>query len=529
MPPRKKFASKRISTRQRAKVDKKVREHQRKLRKDDAKNVHKNRKDPGIPSMWPLKESLLQKLKADQEREVAQKVLLTSGSAKLTSLMMEAHAKTERFQSESQRVVEDKRKAAVDNSKKAFFKEFRAVVDKADVILQVLDARDPLGCRVKEVEEMVLNGGSGKRIVLVLNKIDLVPKEALEGWLKVLRREFPTIAFKASTQNQKTNISQAKHEGLTTSECLGADTLVQLLKNYCRSLDIKTAITVGVVGYPNVGKSSLINSLKRSKVCKVGATPGVTTAKQEIHLDKNIKLLDCPGIVFAQGQREDDSLFLRNCLKVEQMEDPVSPVLKIVERCAAEQLMQLYQIPRFRDGQEFLLHVARRQGKLKKGGLPNYEAAAKAVLNDWNQGKIPFYMSPPVVTKAASNAVSIVDAWAPEFDLSGIERMEIDTVLPNVQYNPLPADEDMQEEDDVTPAQMLIGQQTHKRKTGADRDNGYDIELTAEEAGLNPQLNKQRQKALKKAKKEAAKLEAAPEDAEFAMDVDEAYDFAALH
>jgi len=61
----------------------------------------------------------------------------------------------------------------VDSSKKAFFKEFKQVVDAADVILQVLDARDPIGCRVKEVEQMVLEGGSDKRIVLVLNKIGI--------------------------------------------------------------------------------------------------------------------------------------------------------------------------------------------------------------------------------------------------------------------------------------------------------------------------------------------------------------------
>lgn len=63
---------------------------------------------------------------------------------------------------------------------------------------------------------------------------------------------------------------------MQSSKCLGADVLMQLLKNYCRNKNIKTAITVGVVGLPNVGKSSLINSLKRTKSCGVGSTPGVT-------------------------------------------------------------------------------------------------------------------------------------------------------------------------------------------------------------------------------------------------------------
>lgn len=325
-----------------------------------------------------------------------------------------------------------------DSSKKAFYREFRQVVDNADVILAVLDARDPLGCRVRAVEEMVASSGGRKRLVLVLNKIDLVPRDVVSQWLNVLRREYPAVAFKASTQTQKTNLgSIAMGEkiagALTSSECLGADTLVQLLKNYCRNLNIKTSIRVGVVGYPNVGKSSLINSLKRSKVCKVGATPGITTVTQEINLDRNIKLLDCPGIVFASPSDSNDTaqLFLRNCLKVEQLDDPIAPIELVLSRTEPEQLMFLYSIPRFTNTNEFLCHIARRQGKLKKGGIPNMESAAKSVLNDWNQGKIPFYTPPPALPATPNNAV-IVGNWAPEFDLESLSKMEVETVLANV-------------------------------------------------------------------------------------------------
>mgnify|MGYP003777313165 CR=1 FL=1 len=134
--------------------------------------------------MWPLKESLLQKMKADQEREQMQKVVLKSSESKMAKMVQDAMSKNDRFMSESERIVaERKLKVINDNSKRAFMREFKEVVEKADVILQVLDARDPLGCRVREVEEMIRNGGAaaGKRIVLVLNKIDLVPKDALEG------------------------------------------------------------------------------------------------------------------------------------------------------------------------------------------------------------------------------------------------------------------------------------------------------------------------------------------------------------
>ncbi|KAJ3602002.1 hypothetical protein NHX12_029763 [Muraenolepis orangiensis] len=261
-----------------------------------------------------------------------------------------------------------------ENSRKAYYREFKKVVEASDVILEVLDARDPLGCRCPQVEQAVIQSGTNKKIVLVLNKIDLVSKEIVEKWIKYLRNEFPTVAFKSSTQLQNKNLKRsnvpvtlATAELLNSSACVGADCLMKLLGNYCRNLDIKTAITVGVVGFPNVGKSSLINSLKRSRSCSVGATPGMTKCLQEIHLDKHIKLLDCPGIVMATSTT-DAAMILRNCVKIELLVDPLPPVEAILRRCNKAQIMEFYGVPDFHTPQEFLSLLARRQGKLRKGG-----------------------------------------------------------------------------------------------------------------------------------------------------------------
>jgi nuclear GTP-binding protein len=197
--------------------------------------------------------------------------------------------------------------------------------------MQVLDARDPLGCRCPRVEQAVLESGGRKKLVLVLNKIDLVPREVVEQWLVYLRKEFPTIAFKASTQVgietlqmgcdvcgvvvahlaccrpahlMLTHSRQVQKDHLAHSAdslsaegggTRGANMLLSLLANYCRNANIKTGIRVGIVGFPNVGKSSLINSLKRSRACAVAPTPGFTRSMQEVVLDKHVKLLDSPG------------------------------------------------------------------------------------------------------------------------------------------------------------------------------------------------------------------------------------------
>ncbi|KAL6111344.1 gnl3l [Pungitius sinensis] len=316
-----------------------------------------------------------------------------------------------------------------ENSRKAYYREFKKVVEASDVILEVLDARDPLGCRCPQVEQAVIQSGTNKKIVLVLNKIDLVSKEIVEKWIKFLRNEFPTVAFKASTQQQNKNlkrsnvpVTQATTELLSTSACIGADCLMKLLGNYCRNLDIKTAITVGVVGFPNVGKSSLINSLKRARACNVGATPGVTKCLQQVHLDKHIKLLDCPGIVMATSTT-DAAMILRNCVKIEQLVDPLGPVEAILRRCNKAEIMEHYRVTDFHTALEFLAMLARRQGKLRKGGLPDTDKAAKSVLMDWTGGRISYFTHPPEThTLPTHVSAEIITEMGKAFDWDELEK-----------------------------------------------------------------------------------------------------------
>jgi len=207
-----------------------------------------------------------------------------------------------------------------------------------------------------------------------------------------------------------------------TSKCVGADTLMALLGNYCRNKEIKTSIRVGVVGMPNVGKSSLINSLKRSRACPTGATPGVTKAMQEIQLDSKIKLLDSPGLVLASGNMSDASVALRNAIKVETLDDPVTPVVAILGRVPRPHIMLQYGIGTFQDTAEFLAKLAIQMGKLKKGGVPDRTMAARIVLGDWNTGKIKYFTHPPEIRANISS--EIVQEFSKDFSLDDLEKVE---------------------------------------------------------------------------------------------------------
>jgi nuclear GTP-binding protein len=348
------------------------------------------------------------------------------------------------------------KQSSKEGSRKAFDKIFKQVVDSADVVLYVLDARDPEGTRSKEVERMVMaSEGGEKRLILVLNKIDLVPPPTLKAWLIHLRRYFPTLPLRAS--GPAANAQTFNHRQLTVQGT--SQTLLKALKSYAHSKQLKRSISVGVIGYPNVGKSSVINALtsrlgKDNAACTVGAEAGVTTSMKEIKLDKTLKLLDSPGIVFpsasntSKASRADEQarLILLNAIPPKQIDDPVSAVALLLKRLFAaegmfEKLLDVYGLPPLILGDNptnsFLVQVARKRGRLGRGGVPNINSAATTVITDWRDGRIQGWMEAPKLQLAPEGPAAPVEAgttapqivgdqkeivttWAKEFKLEGL-------------------------------------------------------------------------------------------------------------
>lgn len=300
--------------------------------------------------------------------------------------------------------------------KRNYMKELKEVIEQSDIILEVLDARDPEGCRCREIEAEILARSGDKKIILVLNKIDLVPIEVVQLWKKKLTREYATVLFKSNTQGQAKDFGQTKlyskavkdkkdlvKEILSSSKSVGPDKLLELIKNYSKTEGVKMSVSVGVIGFPNVGKSSLINSMKKRRAVGVSATAGFTKSLQEVEIDSKVKIIDSPGVIVS---KEDEvTLVLRNQINPTEVKDPITPIEKIVHMVDKNQLLSGYKIADFNDAKGFLVNVASARGKYIKGGVPNLEAAARIVIGDWSQGKIKFYSIPDGYTRGDTNAM----------------------------------------------------------------------------------------------------------------------------
>lgn len=238
-------------------------------------------------------------------------------------------------------------------------------IKESDIILEILDARLPEYTRQLQLEQKILR--KRKKLVLVLNKSDLISKKTAEQRKKELEKIAPTIF-----------ISGKEKKGILALRNL----LYRLMKN-------KPA-TIAIIGYPNTGKSTILNALAGRKAARTSAQAGFTRGKQKVKLDEGQYLIDSPGII-PYEQRNEFELALVGSKNPNQLKDKEGVALQLAEWIGKQYptiLKEYYDIAWENDSEAFLEKLAEKKGKLQKGGLPDYNAIATRFILDWQTGKI---------------------------------------------------------------------------------------------------------------------------------------------
>ena len=352
------------------------------------------------------------------------------------------------------------------------------VVERSDLLVQIVDARDPLLFRSEDLERYVKEVSERKKNLLLVNKADLLTRRQRQAWADYFGQEginfkffsardakslqdaaeaessededlFPSqgaskptkqLADDAAKLNQKdrdedtgqTPEDSKLDRDTSSTRILTIEELEELFVSNVPRLkgddlpaespsDPLTAgssgrdestepqkMTIGLVGYPNVGKSSTINALIGAKKVSVSATPGKTKHFQTLHLTPTLVLCDCPGLVFPNFARTAAELVCAGILPVDQQRELRGPAALVARRIPRSNLESTYgiriDVRSIEEGgsgvptaSELLSAYGRARGfaTTGSGGQPDESRAARYILKDYVKGRLPFCHPPP--------------------------------------------------------------------------------------------------------------------------------------
>jgi len=269
-----------------------------------------------------------------------------------------------RYSFSSHRTGQAKDPKNIVKQKKKFPEVARKVLEESDIILQVLDARFTEDTRNPEIEEYIkLNN---KKIINVINKTDL-------------------------TLKTKINLPPSPYEIISCTKRAGIKKLRNKIKNIASKIQKQERIVVGVVGYPNTGKSSVINILIGKKSAPTGSDAGFTKGVQKLKLSQDIVILDSPGVIPKQEYSSVENKKLAKSAKVgarsySQIKDPEQIITDLMTEFP--NLIQKHYKIETKSSEYLLEKIGREKNFLKKGNKVDYDKAARLILKDWQQGRI---------------------------------------------------------------------------------------------------------------------------------------------
>ncbi|XP_063235188.1 large subunit GTPase 1 homolog [Bacillus rossius redtenbacheri] len=380
-----------------------------------------------------------------------------------------------------------------------FWRQLWRVVERSDVVAQIVDARNPLMFRCPDLEQYVKEVSPDKMNMILVNKADFLTVQQREAWARYFAGEgVPVAFFSALLAGEEPGIDdevsagsgdrddgssdgdgrEVEPEGAIAAGCdtvpatgdstapeaagdeheqcreptvgstdpgeptaaadeasaaedtdekltaeirdqaklLTRSELIALFRTLHSGPKVMPGVTtVGLVGYPNVGKSSTINSLMMHKKVSVSATPGKTKHFQTLYLEKDVLLCDCPGLVMPSFVLTKADMVVSGILPVDQMRDHVPPVTLVASLVPRHVLEARYglMLPAPPEGEdparpptaeELLNAHAFNRGFMTQNGLPDNPRSARYVLKDFVSGKLLYCHAPPGCNQASYHA-----------------------------------------------------------------------------------------------------------------------------
>jgi len=244
--------------------------------------------------------------------------------------------------------------------KKSYNQRVNDVINKANIVLEVLDARFVKETRNIDLEQRIKNRNN--ILMVIINKCDYVDKKELEHY----KKEFENCMFLS-----------AKHH-------LGTTMLKRRIQILAAQNKIKD-IVIGVVGYPNVGKSSIINALKGKGSARISPVAGFTRGEQLLRVGPDMMMIDTPGVI--PRYLTDDSLVFVGAKNPEDLEEPDLTIIELMKKYPG-MIEEHYGIKTYKDLEETLEVLAQKLNYKKKGNVLDINRVAIKILQDWVHGKI---------------------------------------------------------------------------------------------------------------------------------------------
>jgi large subunit GTPase 1 len=317
------------------------------------------------------------------------------------------------------------------------------VIERSDLLVMVVDARNPLFYRCPDLEEYAKENDEHKRTMLLVNKADLLPVSVREKWAKYFRLHDILFTFwsakaasaelEGKTLNGPWVTDDGTHQKIhdPDTKIYGRDELMARLQSEAEELvKIKRksgssssignsackSVTVGFVGYPNVGKSSTINALVGQKRTGVTSTPGKTKHFQTIIISEKLTLCDCPGLVFPSFSSSRYEMMASGVLLVDRMTEHREAIQVVADRVPRNVIENVYKIklpkPKSYERQsrpplasELMRSYCASRNYVSSSGLPDETRAARLILKDFIDGKLPHFVLPPGTSSAEEEQV----------------------------------------------------------------------------------------------------------------------------